>query len=54
MLYLLSHAYSEYGNLASKVADSITTDARIRLWVSRTRADDELGGLLGDELFECD
>lgn len=50
----LSHADAEDGNLSSKVPDSITTKARICLWVARARADHQLGRLLGDELVKSD
>lgn len=51
---LLSHADSEDGDFASKVADGIPTDAGVRLRMTGTRADDQLGGLLGNELVKGD
>lgn len=54
VLYLLSHADPKYGNFASKVADSIAADARIGLRMSRAGTDDQLSGLLGNELLEGD
>jgi hypothetical protein len=49
-----SHADTEDGDLASKVLDSISTDARIRLRMARSWADYQLGRLLGDQLLQGD
>jgi hypothetical protein len=50
----LSHANTEYGNFASKVLDGLATDTRIGFWMARSRTHDQLGWLLGNELFQGD
>jgi hypothetical protein len=51
---LLSHAHAENRNLAAKVLDGLVANTGIPLWMSRARADYQLGRLLGDQVVECD
>lgn len=51
---LQAHADSQDRNLACKVANRISTDTRVRLRVARPRADNELGGILLDQLLYRD
>lgn len=51
---LLSHTDPEDGDFASKVTNCIPADARVRLRMSRTGTDNQLGGLLGNELVKGD
>lgn len=51
---LQAHADSQDGNLACKVANRISTDTRVCLRVARARADNELGGILLDQLLNRD
>ena len=46
----LAHTNAQNGDFACKVLDGIPTDTGVGGGMTRTRADDELGGLLGDEI----
>lgn len=50
--YSLSHTDTEDRNLACKMANSISTNTGIRLWMARTRAHNKLRRLFGDEFIQ--
>lgn len=52
--YSQSHADTQDRDLAGKILDSISANTRVSGRVARAGADDELRGLLRDELIEGD
>lgn len=51
---LLAHADTEDGDLASKMSNDISANARIRVRMAGPGTDDKLGWLFGDELVNGD